>query len=476
MKTRRLFVLAGIPFAIALGGGCASYPSSGSARAQDASPAVRAEMQRLKSRDPRVRVAAVQALCEMRDDDTAAWVLVARMNDGESYVDGADPNGHVLHTSPGSVAQSCLDEFGSVATPALLSAMKRGNANQRANALFILSMTGDPRGIQPTIDAMLHDRSAHVRHTAVERLRSDDPQPFVKALKDPVTGERAAWALRFIKDPTTIDPLIDALQHSKVWSIRNNAADALGDFGGARAVEPLLAATRDPEGFVRLTAVSALGRTRDPRVFEPLIAMLNGDDIPVAFNAAAALGVLKDRRAVEPLIRVLERYDPPQSGLPVNYRRTLLRETAATALGAIGDFRATPALVGALHDPEINLPGIAALALAELGDPTAIEPLIGAMDAAVSLSRARMAEALGKLNASQAVEPLIALLNDRDVTTRMSAAEALGKLKDPRAVEPLTHLLDDRLPYVGMKAAEALRAITGNDYSDRVRRAPDPSP
>jgi HEAT repeat protein len=386
--------LAGIA-AIALAGGCVSHPS-----AEVTSAPVRAEMENLKSGDPRVRVAAVRALCEMRSDESAARVLVARMNDEEGYDDGMDANGHPTYMSPGWMAQVCLDEFGSVATRALLDAVKHSNPKQRERALLILSMSEDPRRIQPTIDAMLNDPSDSVRNMAAQRLPWDDSrvvQPFVEALKDPATGEQAAWALRFIKDPATIDALIDALLHAKDWPTRSNAAGALGEFGKARAVEPLLAATQDPDENVRDAAVSALGRTRDPRVFEPLLALLGSDDTRVAINAAAALGALEDRRAVEPLMRIVQSYEPPVSGLPQRTQKSLLREWAATALGAIGDFRATPALVSVLHDPEINLPGIAAQALGELGDPAAIEPLIGAMDAAVSLNKARMVEALGKL-------------------------------------------------------------------------------
>jgi hypothetical protein len=99
--------------AIALAVGCVSHPS-----AEVTSAPVRAEMENLKSGDPRVRVAAVRALCEMRSDESAARVLVARMNDEEGYDDGMDANGHPTYMSPGWMAQVCLDEFGSIRSSA----------------------------------------------------------------------------------------------------------------------------------------------------------------------------------------------------------------------------------------------------------------------------------------------------------------------------------------------------------------------
>ncbi|NIO20797.1 MAG: hypothetical protein GTN76_08680 [Candidatus Aenigmarchaeota archaeon] len=57
-----------------------------------------------------------------------------------------------------------------------------------------------------------------------------------------------------------------------------------------RAVEPLIAALKDENSFVRFSVVEALGLIKDPRTVEPLIAALKDEHSFVRFRAAWALG------------------------------------------------------------------------------------------------------------------------------------------------------------------------------------------
>jgi HEAT repeat protein len=94
-------------------------------------------------------------------------------------------------------------------------------------------------------------------------LRSEDPERFW-----------AAWALGELKDPQTVEPLIDALSAhgaapaigGSVDTFRTQIARSLGLIGDARAVEPLVAALTDASGNVPAAAAQAL-RTdrRQPR-------------------------------------------------------------------------------------------------------------------------------------------------------------------------------------------------------------------
>ena len=52
-----------------------------------------------------------------------------------------------------------------------------------------------------------------------------------------------------------IKGLIKALNHQKDAEVRQHAARALGEIGDVRAVEPLIAALKDPDKYVRLDAV-----------------------------------------------------------------------------------------------------------------------------------------------------------------------------------------------------------------------------
>jgi hypothetical protein len=79
--------------------------------------------------------------------------------------------------------------------------------------------------------------------------------------------------LRGIGDERAIEPLIQALKDEK-WSVRAEAASALGTIGDERAVEPLIQALKDEKWSVRAEAASALGTIGDERAVEPLIQVL----------------------------------------------------------------------------------------------------------------------------------------------------------------------------------------------------------
>ncbi len=90
------------------------------------------------------------------------------------------------------------------------------------------------------------------------------------------------------------------------WYVRSNAAEALGEIGDARAVEPLIQALLGDESEgVRGEAAGALGHIGDARAVEPLIQALKDEDWWVRKEAAWALGKIGDERAIEPLTQAL---------------------------------------------------------------------------------------------------------------------------------------------------------------------------
>jgi HEAT repeat protein len=65
-------------------------------------------------------------------------------------------------------------------------------------------------------------------------------------------------------DPRATNGLIQALGDT-LPALRESAAEMLGQVGDERAVDPLIAATRDPDHKVRLTAVWALDALQQKR-------------------------------------------------------------------------------------------------------------------------------------------------------------------------------------------------------------------
>jgi len=189
-----------------------------------------------------------------------------------------------------------------------------------------------------------------------------------------------------MKVKKNVKGLIKALGYHKDWKardLRRAAAEALGEIGDARAVEPLIAALKDKDREMRETAAKALGEIGDARAVEPLIA------------------ALKDR----------ELY--------------LLGWNATEAPGKIGTPVAKPFIAA------IDVCSVATEALVKIGAP-AVEPLIAALKDADPDFCSAATEALVKIGAP-AVELLIAALKDADEGVRKVAAEALKMIQEKKS-------------------------------------------
>ncbi len=162
-----------------------------------------------------------------------------------------------------------------------------------AQALFNLDWTPDKgeHGLQYRIIRKEYDECVAYGARAVA--------PLIAACANQTDESRAATrALVKIGKPA-VDPLIAALKH-KDERIRLAAAEALGLIGDPRAINPLLQALKkDPS-----TVAEALGRLKSPLAVEALIPFLNKDQGRwTRLMTAQALGNIGDTRAVEPLIQ-----------------------------------------------------------------------------------------------------------------------------------------------------------------------------
>jgi HEAT repeat protein len=365
---------------------------------------------------------------------------------------------------------------------------------------------------------MVYSDPHNLDSVAVEKER--EIKKLINALKqdpNPRVRMQAAEALGEIRDPKSVDPLIQALRDEN-WEVRRNAKEALGKMG-VPAVEPLIRALKDENKGVRGKAAEALGNIGDPRAVEPLIQTLKEDSDPdgyVHICTIRALGKIGDRRAVEPIIqqfnerttlwwksewaeiqkwtktkRMREKIaEPMRHALETVIRRNV-QVSVAYALGEIGDAKAVEPLIQKLGDPLQDIQKAAEEALAKIGKP-AVDPLIKTLKDANMLRRAGAARAIGHIRDERAVQPLIQALRDKNLGVQWNATEALGKMgvsavepliqalrdenydvragaawalgeiRDRRAVEPLLRALEDEDRRVQRKAGEALKKIGGS--------------
>lgn len=173
--------------------------------------------------------------------------------------------------------------------------------------VFVAAGYGQTNQVSRLIDQM-KDKNESKSYTAVQELvKIGTPavEPLIAALKDPndQVRESAVDVLLRIKDPRAIEPLIAVFKDPKP-KIRWGAVGAVEQFG-TPAVEPLISALTDADALVRMNAAGILDRLKDPRAVEPLISALKDSDSTVRAVAAGALVWIKDPRMVEPLIAVL---------------------------------------------------------------------------------------------------------------------------------------------------------------------------
>jgi HEAT repeat protein len=219
-----------------------------------------------------------------------------------------------------------------------------------------------------------------------------------------------------LKAKGDVPGLIKALGFKKDPLVRRDAAEALGQMGDARAVEPLLEVLTDPDRDVRIGAANALGQIGDLSAVEPLLGSLRDEDPGVREAAVGAfcrlggaLGEHFDSRAIAPLIESLK------DGYAA------VREGAAGALGKMGPPAVMP-LLDALRDPDGAVRKGASEALVKIGAP-AIEPLVATLGDPEL--RAMASTMLGQIHDVRAVEPLIATLRAESDPVRRAAAETL---------------------------------------------------
>jgi HEAT repeat protein len=211
--------------------------------------------------------------------------------------------------------------------------------------------------------------------------------------------------------------------------VRLEAAEALGNLGDFRAVEPLRELLQDPDGEVRTACAVSLFRIGDEHLFPEVVKALRHEDPRVVIGAAVVLGRLGDRRVVPNLVEAFKT-ENMEMGAAV-----------AWALGQCGDPACLPWLITALEQ------GFATAnvceALGRIGDPKAVPALLKALSFTSDDTRAYAARAIGMIQVS----------NQAPAMGHLARA---AQLSTEKSVSMLRRLLKDRSRKVRLCAAIAL--------------------
>ena len=396
------------------------------------------------------------------------------------------------------------------------------NDTVKRNAAYYLGEIGDDRAVLPILQAVDKYPKAFKTGLIIDTLSKIGGKNTLAILADKLQKRNsnsdilaiAAGVLGYIGGPEVVDSLIDALKYPDP---QVEAAKSLGMICDQRALEPLIAALREPGSiYYRMEAVVALGNLRDRRAIQPLKEMIGAtlkddekhirnyaidslgkiggsevvdfllpmlEDPDQKINVAGALGETKDGRAISALLSLLDASDNSD-----------YRCAAVIALGNFVEEQVFQRLIKTLaEDKSSNVRAAAALSLGKIADRRALEPLIKALSdpaphkeeikrsndfcriTGVSFCvnpdkyltesrydvRSAAIVALGQIGDSRAIEPLAAKFPmEKDFNRRIYIAEALGRIQDKRAAETLDRLLST---VVGGTEKDALRKSAGID-------------
>lgn len=272
----------------------------------------------------------------------------------------------------------------------------------------------------------------------------------LETLLDEEQGQGATRLEKLFKSLGLVERYLDQLRNGRRWAERATAARLLGRLGVVEAVPKLVAAMRDPQEdarSVKAAAAQALGEIRAPEAIPLLLGELETRDewaSPRLANVLVSFG----ETAVPQLVAVLDDEHPVNT-----------RVWAAQILGKIGAASAAGPLMARLGDRSEQVRMSAAEALGAIGDRRATNQLVQvALRDPVPPVRAEAARALGSLGDPTVVDTLVGLLGDPDYWTRLRAIEAI-ELLEPNDPIALDSALRDPSPEVRKRAAVALQRI-----------------
>lgn len=210
-------------------------------------------------------------------------------------------------------------------------------------------------------------------------------------------------------------------------------------------IESLVRSLNDSEPYIVRCIVIALGKLRHPKALDPLICALQHYNPDVRKHTAAALGKSKHPKAVSALISILKD------------NNSEVREQAILALESIGDLQAVPFLIEILYLPNHRL---YARLMRWIRNIFWRKPKIFQLKHSSNSSvRCRAATALGELGDLRATKVLSRALSDPDDDVKERAIVSLGKIGGLKAVEVLVQALNRSNRGVKKEAVEALKKI-----------------
>jgi HEAT repeat protein len=308
----------------------------------------------LEDEDSGIHSQIISALGEIKTG-SAVPVLVARIRDR-----GASASGPEL---------SALQSIGEPSAEALLGVLRENAQNARQAPLLIKSL--EAIGGQNIADGFLALISAKFPSLIVplaEALIRLDEQRVLQALVEVLSGSSGeAWSARVVEILEELGWSPGDASQQALVSLAKHDWKRLAELGGP-AVLLLGHYLTSASGPELKSAAEALGQIGDDRAVEPLAALLNHRREEIAVAAARALGLIEGGQSVEMLLQT-----------SVDTNSALLQAEAEKSLARIGAAAVRP-LLDQLHSSDPRERKTAVRILGEIGDRQALPFLVSARD------------------------------------------------------------------------------------------------
>lgn len=199
------------------------------------------------------------------------------------------------------------------AVPLLLAKLE-GSTEEKKGAIEALGEINVQQAITRLV-AFLADHTEEIRQAAAQALDAMGWQPTHEQEQALLTIARRNWDEAVRLGGAAVEPLMAIVLRNERDQDPNrhtahDAILALGKIADPRAVETLIAVaqgeTKCDEHVIRVqTAIKSLGYFKDARVTECLVALLTHDVWGIRESAANALGQVGDRSTCGPLVEAL---------------------------------------------------------------------------------------------------------------------------------------------------------------------------
>ncbi len=358
-------------------------------------PSVKYLINLLRSKDDSVRLAAIIALGEIKEID-AVEPLIRQLN---------DPNNDL-----------------------------------RLETSLALGFLENKTAIDPLVDLLMVEQDLNVKRAIAESLYTLGWQPKNSEHLFVFLSLLRFWEEIVNYGEIAIDPLISAFS-DYYYDDFEVISDSLVKIGG-QTIERLRIALEHSNSWIRKGASKTLLKMDwqpNNRIEEAIFLVARQD-----WGGARKLGSIAEKA----LLNVMSdennsvRFFASQTLKKIGWHPETDIENITFLIGTqkwskVSNFgtKATPLLIQAIKDPDVDI-------------------------------RRGVVGVLGDIKDTNAVYALISALKDEDAYVRLYAVEALGEIRDPRVIEPLITAKEDEDGYVRQAAQSALTRIPINSLTE----------